>query len=157
MSVLNLSGPTLDSALEPPAPPRPKRAWLAFVLSLVVPGSGQMYAGRVNQGVCTLLVFALSLLVTIAAFGQTVGGYAFVAADSLYIYGILDAYFGVLERNAGLASVISGRNPRTATALNFMTSGFGYFYLGERAKGVVMFLMVGVLRTVLGLAFPKSP
>jgi hypothetical protein len=36
MPVLNLSGPTLDGALEPPAPPRPKRAWLAFVLSLLV-------------------------------------------------------------------------------------------------------------------------
>ena len=116
-----------------------------------------MYAGRFNAGLGTLLVFLPALLVATTSFGQPAGGYGLYFAVSLYIYGFLDAYFSVLERNAGIAGLISGSNPRTAAALNFMTNGFGYFYLGERAKGVVMFVACGMVRTALNLAFPHTP
>lgn len=157
MSILNLSEPPEGRVADEVEPPRLKRAWLAFALSLVVPGAGQMYAGRFNAGLWTMLVFLPSLLVAIVSFGRTAGGYGLYFAFSLYIYGFLDAYFSVLEANAGIAGLISGSNPRTAATLNFMTNGFGYFYLGERAKGVLMFLGMGVLRNVLNLAFPHSP
>ena len=34
------------------------------------------------------------------------------------------------------------QNPRVAAALNFLTNGFGYFYLGERAKGLIVFMVM---------------
>jgi len=160
MSIFNLDVPAPETSglvTEPSAPPKPKQAWIAFVLSLVVPGTGQMYAKRFNAGLGTLLVFFPSLLVAIAGYGSMAGGYGLYFAVSLYIYGFLDAYFSVLESNAGIAGLITGSNPRTAATLNFMTNGFGYFYLGERGKGLVMFLGLGVLRTVLNLAYPGNP
>jgi TM2 domain-containing membrane protein YozV len=162
MSIFNLDVPVPGSessgtAIEPVALPKPKRAWIAFVLSLVIPGTGQMYAGRFNAGLGTLLVFFLSLLVALAGYGSIAGGYGLYFAVSLYIYGFLDAYFSALESNAGIAGLITGGNPRTAATLNFMTNGFGYFYLGERGKGLVMFLGLGVVRTLLNLAYPGNP
>lgn len=156
MSILNLVSPAPDGTSDL-APPPPKRAWLAFVLALIVPGTGQMYAGRYSAGLATLLVFLLSLLVAVTSFGHTAGGYGLYFAVSLYVYGFLDAYFGVLEHNAGIAGAVSGSNPRTAATLNFMTNGFGYFYLGERMKGVLMFVGMGLARNLVNRAMPHSP
>ncbi|HEX4309864.1 MAG TPA: hypothetical protein VHZ25_07535 [Acidobacteriaceae bacterium] len=50
-----------------------------------------------------------------------------------------------------------GGNPRIAAILNFLTNGIGYFYLGERGKGLAMFLGLGVVgHGLLTRAFPGS-
>ena len=41
---------------------------------------------------------------------------------------------------------LDGQNPRVAVTLNLLTAGFGYFYLGERSKGIVLFVVMQVAR-----------
>ena len=160
MSTLNLSDPAPLSLYQPQQPAKPKSAALAFVLSLVVPGSGQIYSGRETAGAVTLAFFAAGAVATLSLRGHPgngLGDTGLGVAISLYIFAFLDAYFSTLEYNAGISSFMIGGNPRIACILNFLTNGFGYFYLGERAKGVAMFVGLGViLRTGLFHFFPGS-
>ncbi|HEX4036824.1 MAG TPA: hypothetical protein VHX37_02095 [Acidobacteriaceae bacterium] len=160
MSPLILSDPAPLSQYQPEKPPQPKNAALAFVLSLVVPGSGQIYSGRETAGAVTLAFFAAGAAAsfTLRAHPQNnIGDTGLGVAISLYIFAFLDAYFSTLEYNAGMASFMIGGNPRIAAILNFLTNGFGYFYLGERAKGLAMFVGLGlILRTGLIHFFPGS-
>jgi TM2 domain-containing membrane protein YozV len=165
MSILNLNVPapgseSPGSVTEPAAAPKPKRAWIAFVLSLVVPGTGQIYAGRTTAGVVTLgfFVAGLGLSATLVTKpGNAVGDTGLGFAMALYIFAFLDAYFSTLEYNAGISSYLIGGNPRIAAILNFLTNGIGYFYLGERTKGLLMFVGLGIIgRQALQRLFPHS-
>ena len=44
------------------------------------------------------------------------------------------------------------QNPRVAAVLNLLTHGFGYFYLGERGKGLLVFLGLRFVAAALGRA-----
>lgn len=154
MSFLGLNEYQPLSPLEPEHPAIAKSAARAFLISLVLPGIGQVYAKRQTAGWVTCIAFFLSLLVGIGAGrnGQATlaGGAAFVAI-TLYIFGFLDAYFSTLEYNQGISTYLIGSSPRIAAILNFFTNGFGYFYLGDRGKGILMFLIMGALGRVLRL------
>jgi hypothetical protein len=76
-------------------------------------------------------------------------GVGFLLSVSLYIFAFLDAYYDALEYNAGLSTYLIGSSPRIACVLNFLTNGIGYFYLGERAKGLILFIGLGFLRQAL--------
>jgi len=165
LNTLNLSAPNASeaaplSAYQPQQPEKPKKASLALVLSLIMPGTGQIYAGRETAGAVTLAFFWLGVLLCGALLsqpGSAIGGTGLLMAASLYIFAFLDAYFSTLEYNAGIASFMIGGNPRIAGILNFLTNGFGYFYLGERAKGVWMFVGLGVVgHGILGHYFGNS-
>jgi hypothetical protein len=65
----------------------------------------------------------------------------------LYIFGFLDAYYSAREINAG-TDPPPYANPRVAAVLNLLTRGFGYWYLGERKKGWVFFIGLGLLFVV---------
>lgn len=152
MSFLGLSDYQTLPPLEPEHPATPRSATRAFLISLVLPGIGQVYAKRQTAGWVTFAAFFLSLLVGIGAArtGQaTLAGGAAVVAVPLYIFAFLDAYFSTLEYNQGISTYLIGSNPRIAAILNFFTNGFGYFYLGDRGKGILMFLVMGVLGRVL--------
>ncbi len=73
----------------------------------------------------------------------------FVYLPALYVFGFLDAYFTAREINRGIDPTLVD-NPRVASALNFLTRGLGYFYLGERMKGLVVFVGMSVVQ----VAFP---
>jgi len=160
LSTLNLSDPAPLSAYQPQPPEKPKNAALAFVLSLVLPGAGQLYAKRETAGSVTLLFFvgAVGLSATLLAQPPNPLGYTGLGvAVPLYIFAFLDAYFSALEYNAGLSSFMIGGNPRIAAILNFLTNGIGYFYLGERGKGLAMFLGLGIfVHGLLSRVFPNS-
>ena len=152
MSSLGLSEYPALSPLEPEHPAIPKSAARAFLISLVLPGMGQVYAKRETAGWATCVVFFLSLLVGIGAAQNgkmTLAGSAIIVAISLYLFGFLDAYFSALEYNQGISTYLIGCNPHIAAILNFFTNGIGYFYLGDRGKGIAMFLVLGVLSRLL--------
>ncbi|WP_048197420.1 TM2 domain-containing protein [Methanocaldococcus sp. FS406-22] len=62
-----------------------KSVGIAVLLSLVIPGAGQMYLGKVGKGIIILLTFWLIIP---------------------YLYGIYDAYKSAKDYNAQLYSII---------------------------------------------------
>ena len=136
-----------DSATEF-VPPRKRSAGLAWLLSMVLPGLGHFYCGLMVRGG---LVMGFSV-VGMAAFwrstaalasgdrsGEWLIGLAVLNLPVLYVFGFLDAYFTAREINRGVDPSLVD-NPRVASVLNFMTKGLGYFYLGERVKGLAVFV-----------------
>jgi hypothetical protein len=61
----------------------------------------------------------------------------------LYGFAFLDAYFTAREVNAATGPHIHP-NPRVAAVLNLVTRGFGYWYVGERKKAAIVFVLVWV-------------
>jgi len=149
--MLNLTDyPTLPPLeLTPPATRRSPA--LAFTLSLLFPGFGHLYIGLRRNAAWIAVIQALALMT--ASTGSGVLFYqAMLTLPSLYCFAAADAYFGAREWNAGATSRMTGNNPRIAAVLNFLTKGFGYFYLGDRTKGIVCFLIVSVIQAILSAA-----
>ena len=135
-----------------------KSAGLAFAMSLLVPGAGQLYVGKGTRGVVTLGLFVLGMFLVVGSpSGSPMWDVGFSLALVLYMFGFLDAFFAATEVNAGIDEQIDVQNPRVAVALNFMTAGLGYFYLGERTKGLVLFVTFRVLGGVIQAALAKVP
>ena len=88
------------SALAPDSNPSPRRPWLAALMSLVLPGFGQLYNGDVHRAIWLFLGFALLCIpgVALAALylpaGLTVPALAlgFLAAVGVWIYAVWNAW-----------------------------------------------------------------
>ena len=153
-----IRGGTGPLPLPPLAPPEtPKNPGLAFVVSLFVPGLGQAYCGKMARagltfGFCAACAAALVFLTPQLGSSDEssipmMWGLALRTGLVLYVFGFLDAYFTAREINDGTDAYI-GQNPRVGAVLNLLTRGFGYYYVGERQKGVLLFVLVGVASRV---------
>ena len=129
--------------------PRHKSAGRAFALSLLLPGLGQFYCGKIGRGGMTLAFWLLGLIFCIARPSTAVVGEALVVMLTLWIFSFLDAYFTAIEINKGQDDLVDEQNPRVAVTLNLLTAGFGYFYLGEQVKGLFLFVAIQVARFAL--------
>ena len=134
-----------------PAPPAPvsladrKNPSLAFALSLLLPGAGLIYCGKKSAGVTTMLFFAGAIAGAVFIPPQNMfWGVMLRMIIVLYAYAFLDSFYTAREHNAGMAPYIIGNNPRIAATLNLLTNGFGYFYLGERKKGLICFFALRI-------------
>jgi hypothetical protein len=130
-------------------PKRHKSPGAAFAMSLVVPGTGQLYCGK-KRGIATLIFFFAGLIVCIASFAsgkpnETVLGIGLRLTLILYSFGFLDAYYTAREVNRDIDLQVDGTNPRVAAVLNLLTKGWGYFYLGHRKAGIIVFLALMVV------------
>jgi hypothetical protein len=143
VSFLNLSNyePLAPLELVPPATKKSPAA--AFLLSLLFPGAGHLYIG-LNRNAAWLAGFAFLQFVALicgAIFRAPVlAGVAILGLPVTYIFAFLDAFYSAREWNAGISPFMIGASPRTAALLNLLGSGIGYFYLGERRKGIVIFV-----------------
>jgi TM2 domain-containing membrane protein YozV len=130
-----------------------KSAGLAFALSAVIPGAGQFYCGKIGRGAQTLGFWLLGLLFCFTGQRQWIGlGIALIFV--LWVFSFVDAYFTAIEVSRGQDEIVDVHNPRVAVVLNLLTSGFGYFYLGERTKGIALFIVMQAARFLL---MPKIP
>lgn len=150
MSLYNLDTeqPAVITSTEVILALNPKKPGLAFVLSLLFPGLGHFYCGKLKSAAWIALCFAVLASVVIfvsPSASPMLWGLCLRAAIVFYAFAFLDAYFTAREINAGIAEQIVGNNPRIAAMLNLLTAGFGYFYLGERGKGLAWFLVSRVL------------
>jgi TM2 domain-containing membrane protein YozV len=146
--MLNLTDyPTL-SPLELTPPETRRSPALAFTLSLLFPGVGHLYIGQQRNAAVIIVIETLALAAAWTSNG-TLFYQAMLVLPSLYCFAVADAYFGAREWNAGATDRMTGNNPRIAAILNLPTKGFGYFYLGDRAKGITCFLIVSVLQAFL--------
>lgn len=124
-----------------------KRPGVAFLLSLVFPGLGHLYCRKLTHAALTAGFFTAASCFFVFSNATTGGmfwGYSLRVALVLYMFGFLDAYYTAREINAGISQYIVGNNPRIAAMLNLLTNGFGYFYLGERKKGLICFFVLRI-------------
>jgi hypothetical protein len=144
---------SLGSPVEARAPVGQKSAGMAWLMSMVVPGLGHFYCGTRLRGALVLgfsLIGMSALLTSVVQAAQGRGtdsfraGFAMQTVPALYVFGFLDAYFTAREVSRGIDPTLVD-NPRVACVLNFTTKGFGYFYLGERAKGIAVFVGTSVV------------
>lgn len=151
LNIPPLSGPSSygSSSYSPYLPPSEhKSAGLAFGLSLLIPGAGQFYCGKIVRGALTLGFWILGLLFCFSGSQMLLAaglGTMFV----LWLFAFVDAYLTAIEVSQGLDEVVDVQNPRVAVVLNLLTSGFGYFYLGERTKGIVTFAVFQLIRVLI--------
>ena len=125
-----------------------KRPGVAFALSLLYPGLGHFYCKKQQQGLITAAFFTGCMLVLFFVDPNSsplFWGMALRAAIVLYGFGFLDAFYSAREINVGIDQYMIGSNPRIAAMLNLLTAGFGYFYLGERTKGLIWFFASRIL------------
>ena len=142
----------------PTVPAKPKSVGLALGLSLLWPGLGHFYCGKKSAGAWTAALFGIALLAVIfnkPSESPLWWGFCLRGAVILYMFGFTDAYFLALEHNAGVSSFVLGSNPRVAATLNLL-GGWGYFYLGERSKGIFWFFAIRVVGAVFQ-QFPRQP
>jgi hypothetical protein len=160
-NLISLTGPAAEIA-----PVKKKSAGLAWLLSMILPGLGHFYCGLKLRGalvmglsVAGMAVFWTSIAAQAAGGGSdqtALGGAAFLILPVLYVFGFLDAYFTAREINRGIDPTLVD-NPRVASVLNLMTRGFGYFYLGERVKGLVVFVGLGLAQMLIPMMLGGGP
>ena len=114
-----------------------KNPGLAWGLSFLCPGAGQLYCGLWRSGLTTLIVFWCAVAVTFVTKTPPTWGIALRYALALWCFATLDAYFSARDINSGAAPLLQGGNPRVAAILNLTTKGWGYFYLGRKSAGIV--------------------
>ena len=73
-----------------------KNAILAAVLSLVLPGLGEIYIGKLMMGII-LVILAIILLVAVS-----LTGYAWILYIILWLYAIYDSYTGAKATKGSL-------------------------------------------------------
>jgi TM2 domain-containing membrane protein YozV len=115
-----------------------KSPLLAVLLSLLIPGAGQLYCEKPQRSGPTLAFSILGLIILVTG-DEPIRYLGLLIFLILWIFSVFDAYFTAIEVNKVLDSLVDGRNPRVAIALSFFVPGSGYFYLGEHVKGVMVF------------------
>jgi hypothetical protein len=134
-------------ALELTRPSRQVRPALALLLSLLCPGLGHLYVGLFSRA-AWIFFSELLCLCLLAAQGPLQRAAVF-SIPAIYCFAMIDAYFGAREWNAGATSLLEGTNPRIVAILNLLTKGFGYFYLGDRTKGLLCFFIISIVQGLL--------
>jgi hypothetical protein len=129
-------------------PDKRRSPLLALVLSMVFPGLGHLYIGLRRNAAWIMGMEALCLLFLLAGEG-TLHANGVLAVPILYCFAMADAFFSAREWNAGATILLVGANPRIAAVLNLLTKGFGYFYLGDRTKGIVCFILTSAVQAAL--------
>ena len=149
MEALNLSTPSIGTTPNLPRVSIQKSPGLAFLLSLFLPGLGQFYCGERRRGAWTFFFFAACAAILAALWGSSSEqgtpflGIALRTGLVLYIFSFLDAFYTAREKRDGTHALLQ-YNPRVAAVLNLVTRGFGYWYLDEKKKGVLLFVLVGL-------------
>jgi TM2 domain-containing membrane protein YozV len=123
------------------------RAWL---LSLLLPGTGQIYCGAGTRGSATLVFFVAAVAVTL--FVPGIRWIGLRLGIMLYAFASFDAYETAREHNAGIDADASD-NPRVAAVLNLTTNGFGYVYAGQKL-GIVAVILVSTLARAVAKTLP---
>jgi len=122
-------------------------------LSLLYPGLGHFYCKKTQSGFVVAALFTVAAaLVMFASPAENamLWGIGLRSAIVVHGFGFLDAFYSAREINAGIDQYMIGNNPRIAAVLNLLTAGFGYFYVGDRTKGLIWFFISRFLYATVG-------
>jgi signal peptidase I len=136
-----------------------KEPWLAVNLSKVMPGIGQIYAGKTVKGYIILSSFFLLLAIGIGLIinpGSFPVGIVFLAIGLVFlpIWNLFDAYSSAKHRNSleFESERKQNKDPWLAVFLSSFIPGLGHAYL---RKWVLTILFLAVF--VAPIAIPASP
>lgn len=136
-----------------------KHPWLAVLLSKMIPGAGQIYAGAKARGILFIVLtivlllfiaFALCgfLFIKDAAASRTFAAMTFAAFFVMLIFGIynlFDAYRIAKRHNAGHVQTDADAGHRKSWLAAFLSAlfpGIGQFYNGQVIKGIAFIVLV---------------
>lgn len=157
-----------------PASSRLKEPWLAVNLSLVLPGTGQIYAGKKLKGIFILIALIVLLACCIwsifAARGNTLIGMVGLGVGFLgYLWNLVDAYdcVGGKRNTINLTPYAKNVKPKLsrkdawlAVFLSQILPGLGHLYLqkavmaGILLSGIILFANLAALYRQLLLVPP---
>lgn len=141
---------------------RNKEPWLAVNLSRLVPGIGQIYAGKQFKGYIILLSFFLLMGIggwlTIDATGNALIGFAVltIALLLLPIWNCFDAYYSATSKNSRKfeSARKQSKDAWLAVFLSGFIPGLGHIYLKQWLSGILFFVVFIAVSIATGLQNP---
>jgi signal peptidase I len=139
-------------------PANNKEPWFAVNLSRILPGIGQLYAGKTVKGYLILALYILSLpiglwLLIDPAGNALAGIWTIVIATILHIWNIFDAYH--TARTGNSSEFESARKAKKDVWLGLFLSGLipglGHLYLRRLLPGILFFGAFIVVSSVSNL------
>ncbi len=144
-----------------------KQPWIAVILSQVIPGTGQIYAGYLFRG---LVIFAVWIGSVIIAFwsllrpdiNAVITLLGFLIHFALGFWNLFDAHSSARKSNSPQFETLrkAKKDPWLAIFLSLLIPGLGHFYIKKIGVGIVFFIttivvavlapeiFVGILRFV---------
>ena len=136
-----------------------REPWLAAVLSTMIPGAGQAYAGKKGNGA---VIFAITLAAWCAVYYSILGSRGGIAAAAafvlapfslaFYVWNIFNAFRITRKQNPAQfeETRTSSKDAWLAVFLNrFILPGTGNIYLGRKAEGIL--ILVGFFAILIVL------
>lgn len=146
-----------------------KQPWLAAFLSLLLPGAGQIYAGKRMLGIAVILLCVCSSLAVIACMlvfllsdnADLSRQFFFFAAVPgvlpflLSIYSCIDSYRSAKRHNAalGMPAMAGEKKPWLAVFLSHIFTGIGQLYNRQVGKGLAFIIAYIVLHSLTALHY----
>ncbi|MGL6339927.1 MAG: signal peptidase I, partial [Waterburya sp.] len=120
-----------------------KEPWLAVSLSKLLPGIGQIYAGKVLKGYIILFSYFLLLIIAILLLISPQGNYGLgiavliIAVSILPIWNLFDAHQTARSRNSPEFESVRKQNKDAwlGVFLSSFIPGLGHAYLGKWLLG----------------------
>ncbi len=159
--------------VQQPAEPRNREPWLAANLSLLFPGAGQIYAGKILKGITFLLgeifIIAQSVQLIFSSTGNTVTGLTLlIPIVAIYIFNIFDARQSVKKyhpqpstslsqtnlptyKSFSLHSSSTPKDPWLAVFLSQILPGLGHFYLEKLMAGGILLICIIIFANLASL------
>lgn len=148
-----------------------KEPWLAVNLSLLFPGAGQIYSGKVLKGIVILfgeiILFVQAVWSIFSPFGNTVNGIRlFLLITGIYLFNLFDAYNSVKKislpkpktlnkqhnyKSFSLYSTSTVKEPWLAVFLSQLLPGLGHFYLEKFIWGIVLLIWIIIFANLASL------
>lgn len=162
--------------VQQPAEPRNQEPWLAVNLSLLFPGAGQIYAGKVLKGIIFILgeifFIAQSVQLIFSPTGNTVTGLSLlVPIIAIYLFNLFDARSSVKKsptqtspsplpnnspayKSFSLHSASTIKDPWVAVFLSQILPGLGHFYLEKLILGGIFLTCIVIFANLASLFSP---
>ncbi len=158
MSLGSLSKWLIMSLTTPTSEPIVKEPWLAVILSSVLPGVGQVYAGSQTKG---YLLMAIAMLVLTVGFGSlfqssistTVGLGAGLIYYPMWLISLFDAHRCARQRNGERAEADrrEEKDPWLAVFWSRILPGLGHAYQGQWGRAIGFFLLAVVVVMIVAI------
>ncbi len=137
-----------------------KEPWLVLNLSLLLPGLGQIYAGRINKGVCVLGVYLFLLISNLSLIYDSEDNFKInlilaVLTGILWFWSILDSYLSTRSANSIEFEQERRKNkdPWLAVFLSYIFPGVGHLYLRKWLWGIAILLVFAFLPHTIEVLF----